>query len=188
MLPLSDATPPASSLKNDDTSASAGPPSDTLRTSLESDGAASCCAAHPELCKSLHPQPPPRTPEVVAFHAPGMYGATPDSWRLFDFDKITAVGLFNTLDPEMLCLAHSKQVRILDWFHCNCPNGDPNFKGDIQLNPFNEPWMLLNSTQISLYVEWSTACVKRLGFDGMVLGKYCMILLDLTFAFVASLT
>ena len=35
--------------------------------------AGSCCDAHPELCKPLSPQPGPRT-EVVAFHAPGMYG------------------------------------------------------------------------------------------------------------------
>ena len=36
------------------------------------------------------------------------------------------------------------------------PNGDPNFHGGIQLNPYNQPWMLLNSTMIDLYVEYST--------------------------------
>jgi hypothetical protein len=28
--------------------------------------------------------------------------------------------------------------------------------GGIQLNPHNEPWMLLNATEIALYVEYST--------------------------------
>ena len=132
------------------------------------DGAAtSCCDAHPELCKSMDPQPPTRM-EVVAFHAPGMYGATPDSWKLYDFSKITAIGNFYQLDPEMLCLAHSKQVRILDWYLCNGPNGDPNFIPH-QLNPYNEPAMLLNSTLIELYVAFSAKCVKSHGLDGMVL-------------------
>ena len=138
-------------------------------TSLKSDdgAATSCCDAHPELCQSMDPQPPART-EVVAFHAPGMYGATPDSWKLYDFSKITAIGNFYQLDPEMLCLAHSKQVRILDWYLCNGPNGDPNFIPH-QLNPYNEPGMLLNSTLIELYVAFSTKCVKSHGLDGMVL-------------------
>ena len=132
------------------------------------DGAAtSCCDDHPELCKSMDPQPPARM-EVVAFHAPGMYGATPDSWKLYDFSKITAIGNFYQLDPEMLCLAHSKQVRILDWYLCNGPNGDPNFIPH-QLNPYNEPAMLLNSTLIELYVAYSAKCVKSHGLDGMVL-------------------
>ena len=32
----------------------------------------------------------------------------------YDWDKLTAVGMFTGIDPEMLCLAHSKRVRVLD--------------------------------------------------------------------------
>lgn len=43
----------------------------------------------------------------------------------------------------------------MDWLcskNCNGPNGDPNFHNGIQLNPYNQPWMLLNSTMIDLYL------------------------------------
>ena len=50
-------------------------------TASDDRAATSCCDDHPELCKSMDPQPPARM-EVVAFHAPGMYGATPDSWKV----------------------------------------------------------------------------------------------------------
>ena len=66
--------------------------------------ASSCCGAHPELCLPLSPQPGPQS-EVVAFHAPGMYGANADSWRTYDFDKLTGIGMFTGIDPELLCQA-----------------------------------------------------------------------------------
>jgi hypothetical protein len=94
----SDLPPPVS---GNELAAAAG----TTSAAGKADG--SCCDAHPALCKSLSPQPQPRT-EVVAFHAPGMYGETADAWKNYDWDKVTAVGMFTFVDPEMLCLAHSK--------------------------------------------------------------------------------
>jgi hypothetical protein len=38
-----------------------------------------------------------------------------------------------------------------------------------QLNPYNEPWMLLNATLIAEYVKYSAACVVQHGIDGMTL-------------------
>ena len=147
------------------TVAAAANGSDGVYTSLGS----CCCNANPGLCKPLSPQPPPLQPEAIAFHAPGMYGAETESWKTFDFDKLTAVGMFSRADPELLCQAHAKRVRVIDWVNCNGPNGDPNYHHGIQLNPHNQPWMLLNATEIAMYVEYSTKCVVKYGFDGMVL-------------------
>ena len=140
-----------------------------LRPSSSGDGGSgSCCDAHPELCRPLSPQPQHQS-ETVAFHAPGMYGAEADSWLTYDFDKLTAIGMFTSVDPELLCRAHANRVRVLDWFTCNGPNGDPAYHGGIQLNPHNQPWMLLNATEIAMYVEYSTACIVKHGLDGMVI-------------------
>ena len=81
---------------------------------------------------------------------------------------IRLTSLFWVLAPPVhACCKLSR--RFYDRYTCNGPNGDPNFHGGIQLNPFNEPWMLLNSTMIDLYVQYSTACVLKHGFDGMTL-------------------
>jgi hypothetical protein len=56
-------------------------------------GGASCCDTNPKLCKPLSPQPVYQH-EVVAYYGPGDYGATKDSWKHFDFTKITAIGMF----------------------------------------------------------------------------------------------
>lgn len=50
-----------------------------------------CCADHPALCRPLSPQPDARA-EVVAYHSPGYYGSNDESWRNYDWDKITSVG------------------------------------------------------------------------------------------------
>ena len=132
--------------------------------------AASCCDANPKLCKPLSPQPVYEH-EVVAYHAPGDYGGQQDSWKHYDFTKITAIGLFGPLTDNLLCKAHAHGVRLLDWQNCNGINGGPGTPAGFptQLNPFNEPWMLLNASLIAEYVKFSTACVVRHGFDGMTL-------------------
>ena len=57
-------------------------------------GAASCCDIKPQLCKPLSPAPVYQH-EVVAYYGPGDYGGTLDSWKHFDFTKITAIGMFS---------------------------------------------------------------------------------------------
>ena len=40
------------------------------------------------------------------------------NWKFYDWNKITTIASFTTFDPDLLCYAHSKGVRIV-------PKGKP---------------------------------------------------------------
>ena len=45
--------------------------------------------------------------DVYAFHTAGAA-----NWEQYDWDQLTTICVFGTLDPKMLCYAHSKNVRV----------------------------------------------------------------------------
>jgi hypothetical protein len=75
------------------------------------------------------------------------------------------------VSDDLLCKAHENNVRILGWHTCNGIMGGPTVPPGFpkELNPYNQPWMLLNATLIAEYVKYSTACVVHHGMDGMTL-------------------
>ena len=74
------------------------------------------------MCHSLSPQAAPKRKEVVAFHSHGGYGDSGREWEYWDWRKVTSVAVFVPLtDPDMadlLCAAHSHNVRVLGWYGC----------------------------------------------------------------------
>ena len=82
----------------------------------------SCPCADARLCRSLSPQPAAR-PEVLAFRtSPQAYHTNGSAWRLWDWEKVTTVGVYTDLtnqtdDParELLCVAHQHNARVLTW-------------------------------------------------------------------------
>jgi hypothetical protein len=131
-----------------------------------------CSCKDAKMCRSLTPQPAPRK-EVVAFHSQGGYGDSGREWEHWDWGKVTSVAIFVPLtQPDMadlLCAAHAHNVRVLGWYGCGGAGVVKVGNHTIQLNPYNEPWMMLNATLMADWVNATVECVMAKGLDGIAL-------------------
>ena len=149
-----------------------------------------CPCSDASLCRPLSPQPPPRR-EVVAYLArTGAFGTTGDEWRNFDWDKITSVALFDpwgrdknvTSHQEMLCTAHSKGVRILNWdgavFTKELDGGGcyvSHWYGNLlDCYRSGDCAKAYNTSAMRLWAQQTAACMERSGVDGAILDYEAM--------------
>jgi hypothetical protein len=142
----------------------------------------SCPCVPASLCRPLAPQPLKGRAEVVAYHGsnspkrgpnawPGLQN-NGSNWRTFDWNKVTSIGLFATMNGseswDLLCTAHKHGVRVLPW-------SGPAWG---QSNPIVEPYELYryqhlevyaNETYIAANAKLAASFVVSSGFDGVLL-------------------
>ena len=131
-----------------------------------------CVCADPRLCESLPPRhragSSPHLPpaEALAFYSGEVYGANGSEWKVFDFGKITAIGMYDGKAPyhygELQCVAHQHQVRILDWNVASDAFGKLGFGR-------RDPAFLSNATAVAIYAEYMASYVSTAGIDGIIL-------------------
>ncbi|XP_053549283.1 di-N-acetylchitobiase [Bombina bombina] len=76
-----------------------------------------CPCEDPALCEPIKDT---RDFEVYVFHSGGKH------WKSFDWTQITTIALFAKFNPELLCFAHSKGVRVV-------------LKGDVPVKDIVDP-------------------------------------------------
>eukprot|EP00794_Sanderia_malayensis_P016791 gene16791-18486_t len=76
---------------------------------LENETEDSCICKDKSLCAALKVGP---RQEVYGFSTES------SNWKHYDWEKITTISVFGKWDPEMLCYAHSKGVRLTLKFDC----------------------------------------------------------------------
>ena len=63
-----------------------------------------CPCSDPSLCKPLNIGP---RKEVVGFVT------AKDNWKMYNYTHLTTLAIFGELDPQLVCFAHQKNVRVV---------------------------------------------------------------------------
>ena len=102
---------------------------------------------------------------MLAFYSGEVYGANGSEWRVFDWDKTTAVGMYGGAAPynygQMQCVAHTHKAKILEWNIASDAFSTLGFGR-------RDPAFLTNATAIGIYAEYMANYVYTAGIDGVV--------------------